>query len=91
MHQDFVDDNTCASYVEKEHFCELFSFQFDLLIKPEKAWFGAEKKGEMDDSHRLVLSQDTKKLMLIINDDEFSIYTRKEPPKEKKVRWEPDP
>lgn len=34
MHQDFVDDNTCKAFVDREHVCELFSFEFDLLIKP---------------------------------------------------------
>ena len=46
----------------------------------------------MDDSSRLVLSQDTKKLMVIIDDNVFSIYTRQEPsPGNKKIEWKLDP
>ena len=46
----------------------------------------------MDDSQRLVLSKDTKKLMLIIDENLFCIYTRSEPSEDnKKIEWEKDP
>lgn len=69
MHQDFVNENTCDALVGKEQVCELFSFEFDLYIKGES----------VDNSHRLVLSQDTKKLMVVIDDNVFCIYTREDP------------
>lgn len=81
MHQDFKDDKTCEA-LGNEHVCELFNFVFELSIKPDPKTEGDE---------RLVLSQDTKKLMVIFKNKNFCIYTRGEPSADKKVIWEADP
>lgn len=76
MHQDFVDESTCEALVDKELVCELFNFEFDLSIKPKED--GKEER-EMDGRLQLVLSQDTKKLMVIIESNTFCIYNRDDP------------
>ena len=87
MHQDFVDENTCETYVDEEQVCELFNFEFDLSTNPIGIGFG---RREMDGRIQLVLSQDTKKLMVIIENNTFSIYNRTEPLTSKKIEWIPD-
>ena len=85
MHQDFVDENTCEANVDEEQVCELFNFEFDLSIKPQD-----DGEREMDGRIQLILSQDTKKLMVIIENNTFSIYNRTEPLTSKKIEWIPD-
>ncbi len=76
MHQDYVDESTCDALVDKELVSELFNFEFDLSIKPKED--GKEER-EMDGRLQLVLSQDTKKLMVIIESNTFCIYNRDDP------------
>ncbi len=46
----------------------------------------------MDDLTRLVLSQDTTKLRVIIDDNVFSVYNRQKPSTvDKKIEWKLDP
>ena len=86
MHQDFVDKNECKVYVNEEQVCELFNFNFDISMKMMD-----DGKLEMDGRIQLVLSQDTKKLMVIFENNLFTIYNRGDLiDGEKEIEWKPD-
>ena len=81
MHQDVQDEdkNESSQLVEQgeETVRELFNFKFNLLFKPPKVTEDKnEQEFQTDGRLKLVLSQDTKKLMVIIDNDTFCIYNR---------------
>lgn len=77
MHQDFVD-NSFDKFCDKETLKCCFTFEFDMPIVPLNIKESGAKRS-FDPRIKLILSKDTKQLMVLVNINTYHIYTRKEP------------